>query len=67
MAANVSRFMIDVGSNGYTDLAFSMLDCLRGTNLMKDIISQVKGTKLEKKFIDVYEKHQVAIENKAAA
>ena len=71
VANNISKFMIDVGSNGYTDLAFSMLDVIRGTNLMRDIISQVKGTKLEKKFIEVYEKHQTAVEkasgSKAAA
>jgi hypothetical protein len=57
-AKNIAKFMIDIGTAGYADLARSMVDSLRKTPFLRAVLSEIKGTPLEKKFISVFERFE---------
>jgi hypothetical protein len=57
-ARNIAKFMIDIGTAGYADLARSMVDSLRKTPFLRAVLSEIKGTPLEKKFIAVFERFE---------
>jgi hypothetical protein len=59
-ARNISRFMVDVGTGGYADLARSIVDELRATPYLRTVLGHIKGTPLERKFIAIFERFETS-------
>ncbi len=69
VAENLSTFMVDIGTRGYSALVEDLIQAVRGVGggnnnlFLRAVLHQIKGTKLEKKIIELFENYKT---NKAA-
>jgi len=57
MVGNLNEYMQVLGSNGHIEFVDDLFQNSRGQAIMSDLIKLAKGTAVESRIVDIYEKH----------